>query len=151
MSAVNLKQVSLRPCSCHTPAVRYGRCSSMTVRSAAAVEAPPIAAAGRVKLGSSDLEVSGSHACCTYLISLLVSQTQHHGIFGSIAECCLGSMTWGQQNTEQEAHHQLSYAFDLGVNFLDTAEMCGCSARLRLRFKPPRPAQCGMAVSLMLF
>ncbi len=32
-------------------------------------------------------------------------------------------MTWGQQNTEQEAHHQLSYAFDLGVNFLDTAEM----------------------------
>ena len=32
-------------------------------------------------------------------------------------------MTWGRQNTEQEAHTQLSYAFDLGVNFLDTAEM----------------------------
>ena len=32
-------------------------------------------------------------------------------------------MTWGKQNTEQDAHRQLSYAFDLGVNFLDTAEM----------------------------
>ena len=32
-------------------------------------------------------------------------------------------MTWGKQNTEQDAHNQLSYAFDLGVNFLDTAEM----------------------------
>ena len=32
-------------------------------------------------------------------------------------------MTWGQQNTEKEAHHQLSYASDLGINFIDTAEM----------------------------
>lgn len=32
-------------------------------------------------------------------------------------------MTWGKQNTEQDAHRQLGYAFDLGVNFLDTAEM----------------------------
>lgn len=32
-------------------------------------------------------------------------------------------MTWGQQNSEQDAHTQLSYAFDLGVNFMDTAEM----------------------------
>ena len=38
-------------------------------------------------------------------------------------ECCLGTMTWGQQNSEQDAHTQLSYAFDLGVNFMDTAEM----------------------------
>ncbi len=35
---------------------------------------------------------------------------------------CLGSMTWGSQNSEAEAHQQLDYAFDHGVNFIDTAE-----------------------------
>lgn len=40
-----------------------------------------------------------------------------------VPEICLGTMTWGQQNTEQEAHAQLSYALDRGINFLDTAEM----------------------------
>ena len=32
-------------------------------------------------------------------------------------------MTWGGQNTEKEAHEQLSYAVDQGINFIDTAEM----------------------------
>lgn len=32
-------------------------------------------------------------------------------------------MTWGKQNTEAEAHQQLSYAWDMGINFMDTAEM----------------------------
>ncbi len=36
---------------------------------------------------------------------------------------CLGTMTFGQQNTEIEAHSQMDYAIDHGVNFLDTAEM----------------------------
>lgn len=37
---------------------------------------------------------------------------------------CLGTMTWGQQNTEAEAHEQLSYAIDeRGLTFIDTAEM----------------------------
>ena len=36
---------------------------------------------------------------------------------------CLGTMTWGQQNTEAEAHEQMDYALDHGVNFFDTAEM----------------------------
>ena len=40
-----------------------------------------------------------------------------------VPEICLGTMTWGQQNTEKEAHEQLSYALDCGVNFMDTAEM----------------------------
>lgn len=40
-----------------------------------------------------------------------------------VPEVCLGTMTWGKQNTEAEAHEQLSYAKDRGVNFLDTAEM----------------------------
>mmetsp|Transcript_10252 Transcript_10252/g.19292 ORF Transcript_10252/g.19292 Transcript_10252/m.19292 type:complete len:388 (-) Transcript_10252:74-1237(-) len=40
-----------------------------------------------------------------------------------VPEICLGTMTWGQQNTEAEAHEQLSYALDCGVNFMDCAEM----------------------------
>lgn len=36
---------------------------------------------------------------------------------------CLGSMTWGGQNTESEAHEQLDYAVTAGINFIDTAEM----------------------------
>jgi aryl-alcohol dehydrogenase-like predicted oxidoreductase len=36
---------------------------------------------------------------------------------------CLGTMTWGQQNTEAEGHAQMDYALDQGVNFWDTAEM----------------------------
>lgn len=51
----------------------------------------------RIKLGSSDLEIS---------------------------KICLGTMTWGQQNTESEGIEQLNSAFnDYGINFLDTAEM----------------------------
>jgi len=36
---------------------------------------------------------------------------------------CLGTMTWGQQNTEAEGHEQMDYALDQGVNFFDTAEL----------------------------
>jgi aryl-alcohol dehydrogenase-like predicted oxidoreductase len=36
---------------------------------------------------------------------------------------CLGTMTWGQQNTEAEGHEQMDYALDHGVTFWDTAEM----------------------------
>lgn len=36
---------------------------------------------------------------------------------------CLGTMTWGEQNTEAEGHDQLDFALDRGINFLDTAEM----------------------------
>lgn len=41
----------------------------------------------------------------------------------SVSKICLGTMTWGQQNTEEEAHAQLDLAFSSGVNFLDTAEL----------------------------
>lgn len=41
----------------------------------------------------------------------------------NVSRICLGTMTYGQQNTEAEGHEQLDYAFDQGVNFLDTAEM----------------------------
>lgn len=50
----------------------------------------------KVKLGSSDLQVT---------------------------EVCLGSMTWGEQNTEAEAFEQIDYALEQGINFIDTAEL----------------------------
>jgi aryl-alcohol dehydrogenase-like predicted oxidoreductase len=40
-----------------------------------------------------------------------------------VSKICLGTMTWGEQNTEAEAHEQLDYAVDAGINFIDTAEM----------------------------
>lgn len=36
---------------------------------------------------------------------------------------CLGTMTWGRQNTEQEGHEQMDYAVTRGINFFDTAEL----------------------------
>ena len=51
----------------------------------------------RIKLGNSDIEVTN---------------------------VCLGTMTWGVQNTEEEAFEQLDYAIKVrGVNFIDTAEL----------------------------
>jgi len=41
----------------------------------------------------------------------------------NVSAICLGTMTFGEQNTEQEAHQQLDFAFDNGINFIDTAEM----------------------------
>jgi aryl-alcohol dehydrogenase-like predicted oxidoreductase len=40
-----------------------------------------------------------------------------------VSKICLGTMTFGQQNTESEGHEQMDYALDKGVNFFDTAEM----------------------------
>lgn len=41
----------------------------------------------------------------------------------NVSAICLGTMTYGQQNTESEAHSQLDYAVGQGINFIDTAEM----------------------------
>ncbi|XAR48962.1 hypothetical protein NMG60_11031960 [Bertholletia excelsa] len=40
----------------------------------------------------------------------------------NISEITMGTMTFGEQNTEKEAHEMLSYAFERGINALDTAE-----------------------------
>jgi aryl-alcohol dehydrogenase-like predicted oxidoreductase len=40
-----------------------------------------------------------------------------------VSRICLGTMTWGEQNTEKEAHEQLDYAVESGINFIDVAEM----------------------------
>lgn len=41
----------------------------------------------------------------------------------NVSKICLGTMTWGRQNTEEEGHEQLDFALDKGINFVDTAEM----------------------------
>lgn len=40
-----------------------------------------------------------------------------------VSVICLGTMTFGEQNSENEAHEQLNYALEKGVNFIDTAEL----------------------------
>ncbi|MCT8985431.1 NADP(H)-dependent aldo-keto reductase [Shewanella phaeophyticola] len=40
-----------------------------------------------------------------------------------VSKICLGTMTWGEQNTQEQAFAQLDYAIGQGVNFIDTAEM----------------------------
>jgi len=47
----------------------------------------------------------------------------------NVSKICLGTMTYGQQNTEAEGHEQLQYALEQGVNFLDTAELYAVPAR----------------------
>lgn len=40
-----------------------------------------------------------------------------------VSEICLGTMTFGNQNSESESHSQLDFAKEKGINFIDTAEM----------------------------
>ncbi len=40
-----------------------------------------------------------------------------------VSKICLGTMTWGEQNTRDEAFMQMDYALEHGVNFFDTAEI----------------------------
>ena len=47
-----------------------------------------------------------------------------------VSKIALGTMTFGQQNTEREGHEQLDYALERGINLIDTAEMYSV---------PPRP------------
>lgn len=51
----------------------------------------------------------------------------------SVSVVGLGTMTWGEQNTEAEGHEQMDYALEAGVNLFDTAEMYPV---------PPRPETC---------
>ena len=40
-----------------------------------------------------------------------------------VSKICLGTMTWGNQNTQEEGFEQMDYSLDKGVNFFDTAEL----------------------------
>jgi len=57
-----------------------------------------------------------------------------------VSAICLGTMTFGEQNTEQEAFEQLDMALDAGVNFIDTAEMYSI---------PPRAKTMGSSESII--
>ncbi|TFW06129.1 aldo/keto reductase [Oxalobacteraceae bacterium OM1] len=46
-----------------------------------------------------------------------------------VSKVCLGTMTFGEQNSEADAHSQLDYALERGINFIDTAEMYPVMAR----------------------
>lgn len=46
-----------------------------------------------------------------------------------VSKICLGTMTFGEQNSESEGHQQMDYAFENGVNFFDTAEMYSVPGR----------------------
>jgi Predicted oxidoreductases (related to aryl-alcohol dehydrogenases) len=51
-----------------------------------------------------------------------------------VSTICLGTMTWGEQNSESEGFEQMSFALDKGVNFWDTAEIYSI---------PPKPETFG--------
>ena len=57
-----------------------------------------------------------------------------------VTPVCLGTMTFGQQNSEAEAHAQLDYAVAQGINFIDTAEMYPV---------PPRAETCGATETIV--
>jgi aryl-alcohol dehydrogenase-like predicted oxidoreductase len=57
-----------------------------------------------------------------------------------VSAICLGTMTWGNQNTELEGHAQMDMALDYGVNFFDTAEMYAV---------PPSPDTYGKTESII--
>lgn len=57
-----------------------------------------------------------------------------------VPEVCLGTMTFGEQTAEADAHAQLDYALAAGINFIDTAEMYAV---------PPRAETCGASESIV--
>ena len=52
-----------------------------------------------------------------------------------VSTICLGTMTWGEQNTQKDAFEQMDYAFDQGINFFDTAELYSVPMRPETRGK----------------
>jgi len=61
-----------------------------------------------------------------------------------VSELCLGTMTWGEQNSVEDAHSQLDYAVAQGINFIDAAEMYPVPARCirAFRIRHPRRRYC---------
>lgn len=58
----------------------------------------------------------------------------------TVSRICLGTMTWGEQNTQDDAFQQMDYAIDNGVNFFDTAELYAV---------PPRPETQGRTETII--
>lgn len=59
-----------------------------------------------------------------------------------VSVICLGSMTWGEQNTLEDARRQLDYAVDQGVNFIDTAELYPSPMRAETQGKTEQHLGC---------
>jgi aryl-alcohol dehydrogenase-like predicted oxidoreductase len=57
-----------------------------------------------------------------------------------VSQICLGSMTWGNQNSQSEAFEQLDYALEQGINFVDTAELYAI---------PPEPSTYGATETII--
>lgn len=66
------------------------------------------------------------------------SQLGRTGI--DVSRVCLGTMTWGKQNTQADADEQIAFALDQGINFFDTAEMYAV---------PPTPETYGKTESII--
>ena len=58
----------------------------------------------------------------------------------NVSEVCLGSMTWGEQNTQTDANQQLDVAVNKGINFIDTAELYSV---------PPKPETQGSTETIL--
>jgi aryl-alcohol dehydrogenase-like predicted oxidoreductase len=52
-----------------------------------------------------------------------------------VSSICLGTMTWGEQNTEKDAFEQMDYAVEHGINFFDTAELYAVPMKPETRAK----------------
>ena len=60
-----------------------------------------------------------------------------------VSRLCLGTMTFGEQNSQAEGHRQLDMAFENGVNFIDTAEMYSFPASRKLKGRQKRSSAPG--------
>lgn len=56
-----------------------------------------------------------------------------------MSNVCLGTMTWGNQNSEEEAHAQLDEFLQRGGNFIDTAEVSWCHTAPPIAPSPVNP------------
>jgi aryl-alcohol dehydrogenase-like predicted oxidoreductase len=71
----------------------------------------------------------------------MLTQTRPLGRTGlSVPLICLGTMTFGEQNTEADGHAQMDYSFERGITFLDTAELYAI---------PPRPETAGSTETII--
>ncbi len=75
------------------------------------------------------MQMSGYHVLIQPSLSCLwMSPSSIHvfilfALFRLLPVCCLGTMTFGRQNTEADAHEQLGYSTDQGINFIDTVSL----------------------------
>lgn len=78
-------------------------------------------------MGWLPVDVGRSIITANYYVTHFYREIMHYKNLGhtdlKVSHICLGTMTWGCQNTESQAHDQMDYAVDHGINFFDTAEL----------------------------